>query len=280
MKAYFSQFGTVTRLRVSRNKKTGASKHYAFVEFASAEVADIVAKTMDKYLMFGHILQCRVIPPEQVHASLFVGANQRFKRHPRNKIAGAEMARGADRAVWEKRVVKEIKRRQGKNKQLKEALGYEFNSPALKSVGDVPKKAPALEDASAQQLLLEASVGEAAGVVHTESKPGQLSVTETVKVKKSKKGAKDKAAPDMAEVTEKVEVVTEEKSNKDKKRKVDTIVESKSEEKATRGPSVKKAKKGDKTIEASEAVAKEKKRKATPADQSEGKVKKTKKAKA
>jgi hypothetical protein len=26
---YFSQFGDVTRLRVSRNKKTGASKHYA-----------------------------------------------------------------------------------------------------------------------------------------------------------------------------------------------------------------------------------------------------------
>ena len=55
MKAYFSQFGNVTRLRLSRSLKTGASKHYAFVEFESTEVADIVAKTMDKYLMFGHI---------------------------------------------------------------------------------------------------------------------------------------------------------------------------------------------------------------------------------
>ena len=32
---YFSQFGLVTKVRVSRNKKTGNSKHYAFVQFAS-----------------------------------------------------------------------------------------------------------------------------------------------------------------------------------------------------------------------------------------------------
>ena len=46
MKKYFSQFGRVLNLRLSRNKKTGASKHYAFVEFASAEVADIVAAAL------------------------------------------------------------------------------------------------------------------------------------------------------------------------------------------------------------------------------------------
>ena len=33
MRGYFSQFGEVSRLRLSRNKKTGKSKHYAFVEF-------------------------------------------------------------------------------------------------------------------------------------------------------------------------------------------------------------------------------------------------------
>lgn len=47
MKSYFSQFGPIRNLRVSRNKKTGKAKHYAFVEFEEASTAEIVAKTMD-----------------------------------------------------------------------------------------------------------------------------------------------------------------------------------------------------------------------------------------
>ena len=37
MRSYFGQFGEVTRLRLSRNKKTGKSKHYAYVEFKHPE---------------------------------------------------------------------------------------------------------------------------------------------------------------------------------------------------------------------------------------------------
>lgn len=47
MKSYFSQFGPIRNLRVSRNKKTGKAKHFAFVEFEDASTAEIVAKTMD-----------------------------------------------------------------------------------------------------------------------------------------------------------------------------------------------------------------------------------------
>lgn len=85
MKKYFSQFGRVLRLRLSRNKKTGASKHFAFVEFQSSEVADIVARTMNNYLLFGHILRVNLVPVEQVHPDLFKGAGERFKVDPRNK---------------------------------------------------------------------------------------------------------------------------------------------------------------------------------------------------
>ena len=158
MKKYFSQFGTVRRLRLSRNKKTGASKHYAFVEFANSEVADIVAKTMHNYLMFGHILQCRVVPQEQVHPELFKGANDRFKVDPRNQKEGAAMARGATRDVWEKRVKKENKRRAAKSKALLEEFGYEFKAPEVKSVDSVPKKGAALEVAAAQPLLTQGEV--------------------------------------------------------------------------------------------------------------------------
>jgi RNA recognition motif-containing protein len=41
MMGFFSQFGEITNLRLARNRKTGKSKHYAFIEFAQADVAQI-----------------------------------------------------------------------------------------------------------------------------------------------------------------------------------------------------------------------------------------------
>ncbi|KAH0389289.1 RNA-binding domain-containing protein, partial [Aureobasidium melanogenum] len=93
MREYFSQFGDITHLRMARNKLTGRSKHYAFIEFGSAAVAEIVAKTMDKYLLFGHLLQVRRIPAEQVHEKLWKGEGGRFKVMPRNKIEGGMLKR-------------------------------------------------------------------------------------------------------------------------------------------------------------------------------------------
>ncbi|NWY76268.1 MK67I protein, partial [Erithacus rubecula] len=70
--------GTVTRLRLSRSKKTGASKGYAFMEFESDDVAKIVADTMNNYLFSERLLKCHVLPPERVHAQLFRGCERRF----------------------------------------------------------------------------------------------------------------------------------------------------------------------------------------------------------
>ena len=216
MKKYFGQFGDVTRLRLSRNKKTGASKHYAFIEFAHGDVAEIVAKTMDKYLMFGHILQCKTIPPEQVHPDLFKGAHERFKVDPRNKKAGASMARGAERAQWEKRVAKENKARAKKAKILKDEMDYEFSAPALMAVEDVPKQVDAEAEIQAQlQLEAAPTATEVTEVIQVESEPKQITVTETVKVKKGKKDAEAKAEAEPA---------TAPKAKKDKKRKSDVSV--------------------------------------------------------
>ncbi len=105
MKSYFSQFGDVSRLRLSRNKtvsddvsciikhctkyvtQTGRSKHYAFLEFESSSVAQIVAETMDNYLLMGHILTCKVIPKDEVHAELWVGANRKWRPVPMSRVA-------------------------------------------------------------------------------------------------------------------------------------------------------------------------------------------------
>ncbi|KAJ4344192.1 nucleolar protein [Ascochyta clinopodiicola] len=231
MKKYFSQFGRVLNLRLSRNKKTGASKHYAFVEFASAEVADIVARTMNNYLMFGHILKCSLIPKEQVNENLFKGAGTRFKVDPRNKKAGLAMERGAEREVWEKRVEKENKRRSGRNKDLKETMDYEFTAPAVKTVKDIQAgKKLEVEASEPQQLLTETAA------------PAEP------KGKKAKKpAAKAAAAPEPVVEEPKVEAP----AKKTKKRKSDAATEvlaaveapAKKPAAAATAPKAKKAKK-------------------------------------
>ncbi len=105
MRGYFNQFGDVTRLRLSRNKRvsvsiacvfikhrslvshqTGRSKHYAFIEFDSSTVAKIVAETMDNYLLMGHILTCKVIPKDEVHPELWIGANRKWRAIPSHRM--------------------------------------------------------------------------------------------------------------------------------------------------------------------------------------------------
>ncbi|KAB0366064.1 MKI67 FHA domain-interacting nucleolar phosphoprotein isoform X1 [Muntiacus reevesi] len=80
IRAYFSQFGTVTRFRLSRSKKTGNSKGYGFVEFESEDVAKIAAETMNNYLFGERLLKCHFIPPEKVHEELFREWHMPFKR--------------------------------------------------------------------------------------------------------------------------------------------------------------------------------------------------------
>lgn len=75
MRGYFGQFGVVTRVRVSRNKKTGRSRHYGYIEFENREIAKIVQETMDNYLLLGHLLQVKLIPKDKVFSSLFWGAS-------------------------------------------------------------------------------------------------------------------------------------------------------------------------------------------------------------
>ncbi|XP_059676505.1 MKI67 FHA domain-interacting nucleolar phosphoprotein [Gavia stellata] len=75
---YFEQFGTVTRLRLSRSKKTGGSKGYGFIEFESDDVAKIVADTMNNYLFSERLLKCQFMPPERVHENLFKNSNRIF----------------------------------------------------------------------------------------------------------------------------------------------------------------------------------------------------------
>lgn len=170
MREYFSQFGEITRLRLSRSVRTGASRHYAFIEFASAGVAKIVAETMDNYLMFGHILKCKIVSKEQIHEDLWKGANKRFKAVPWNKIEGRKHAMGVGREHWAGRIEGEKKRRESKREKMKD-IGYEFEAPELKQVDQVPvrdvvKKIESGESVEEERSLV--TVGGEEGIVVSE----------------------------------------------------------------------------------------------------------------
>lgn len=139
MRQYFSQFGDISNLRLSRNRRTGSSRHFAFIEFESVEVAEIASKTMDNYLLFGHILKCKMVAPEQVHKNLWEGANKRFKRVPWNKMEGRKLKQGMNEEAWDKRVERE-KVRRAKKKEILKSMGYEFENPRVKSAKEVAKE--------------------------------------------------------------------------------------------------------------------------------------------
>lgn len=189
MRAYFSQFGSMTHLKLARNRKTGKSKHFAFVEFASAAVADIVVKTMDKYLLFGHILQVRRVPAEQVGEGMWKGEGRRgWNVRPNNKIERGVLRRGRTREEWSKKVGKEERRREGKKEKLRE-MGYEFEMPGLKGVEAVPVKAKAVEgdDAAAVATADENAPEKQAEIGAVENGEGDGGVVVEEKTTKTKK---------------------------------------------------------------------------------------------
>ena len=80
LRGFLGQFGQVTRVKLSRARKTANSRGYGFVEFDDAEVAAIVADTMSGYLMGEKRVVCHILPKEKVHADLFKGANRVFHK--------------------------------------------------------------------------------------------------------------------------------------------------------------------------------------------------------
>ncbi|KAI0087321.1 hypothetical protein BDY19DRAFT_1091876 [Irpex rosettiformis] len=133
MKSYFSQFGDVTRLRLSRNKKTGRSKHYAFIEFDSSSVAQIVAETMDNYLLMGHILTCKVIPKDEVHSELWIGANRKWRPIPTARVARVKHNKERTEEQREKVEKRLMERQAQKKRKLEEAdIKYNFDAVAYK----------------------------------------------------------------------------------------------------------------------------------------------------
>ena len=128
MRGFFSQFGKVTRLRLARNKRTGKSKHFAFVEFAHRDVCEIVAKAMNGYLLFSKVLVAKVMDPAQVHPETFKNADKPFKVRDRQAIERKKhnTPRGDEEA--ERRTARLAKADSKKRKRLEAAgIDYDFD---------------------------------------------------------------------------------------------------------------------------------------------------------
>ncbi|KAJ7529642.1 hypothetical protein O6H91_15G059900 [Diphasiastrum complanatum] len=132
MREYFGQFGVIQNLRLSRNKKTGKSKHYAFIEFASAEVAAIVAESMNNYLLFESLLQVKLVPQEKIHPTLWIGANRKFQVKPW-KLWEKERHNRDRTAAEQKSLLKRLIRRDDKRKRNLLKAGIDYDYPDLRS---------------------------------------------------------------------------------------------------------------------------------------------------
>ncbi|XP_067891012.1 MKI67 FHA domain-interacting nucleolar phosphoprotein [Heterodontus francisci] len=137
IKKYFSQFGTVLRIRLARSRKTGGSKGYAFVEFECEEVAKIVAETMNNYLFGERLLKCQVLPPEKVHTQLFKGSETTFKKPTHPAVARYNKKRTLkQQSVMSKRLLE-------KEGQLRKRLaekGIDYDFPGFAAVLPQKKK--------------------------------------------------------------------------------------------------------------------------------------------
>ncbi|KAG5283694.1 hypothetical protein AALO_G00044920 [Alosa alosa] len=148
IRSYFQQFGKILRMRLSRSKKTGGSKGYAYIEFDCDEVAKIVAETMNNYLMGERLIQCHVVPPEKVHEKLFVGCKRVFKK-PTQPAVGRYNKKHSIEEL-EKTKAKLLSKEAKLRKRLA-AHGIDYDFPGFAS--QVPtKKATASEDANISVL--------------------------------------------------------------------------------------------------------------------------------
>ncbi|KAI6648066.1 MKI67 FHA domain-interacting nucleolar phosphoprotein-like [Oopsacas minuta] len=143
MRQYFSQFGRVQSVRLSRCYRTGRSRGYAFVKFQCDEVAKLAAETMNNYLMYSRLLKCQVVSG---HKNMF-----KRSRHWKSQTEREEAMRqryntlqsvGNDQA-YRKRI-KNIVRRENKLKRKLKEGGYLFECASVsqlissKKLGVIP----------------------------------------------------------------------------------------------------------------------------------------------
>ena len=131
LKGFLKQFGRVKNVRVSRSKTTQRPRGYAFVQFESDEIADIVQKTMNGYMIGDKTLAVSVVRKEKAHERMFfnstfeknplTSAERQAKVHNRSRTSEAQEKRHA------KLLAKDVDRRA---KLAEMGIDYDFDGYA------------------------------------------------------------------------------------------------------------------------------------------------------
>lgn len=133
MRGFFGQFGNIRRLRISRNKKTGKSKHYAFIQFESSEVAEIVADSMNNYLLYEHLLQVKLVPLDRVHRRMWDGSARVYKPPKFKWLQSIKQSTDKEPKAQNQMLKSVLKKESKRRKRIKKA-GIDFDYPDLKAL--------------------------------------------------------------------------------------------------------------------------------------------------
>lgn len=113
---------------MSRSKKTGRSRGYAFVEFVDHDVAKVVAETMSGYFLLEKRLVCHILPQDQVHELMFAKAKRIATKADIHKKARLEVNKQRSTDALKGITAKLVKREEMKRKKLA-ALGIDYDFP-------------------------------------------------------------------------------------------------------------------------------------------------------
>jgi len=131
MTEFFNQFGDVTRLRLARSKRTGASKGYAYIEFKHKLAAKVVVETMDGYPMFMRKLKCEMVDVATLTGDVFKGHDKHFAK---NTTQGKSIMM-VNKPKTDLQMYRSLKKKEKKSKQLQEKLnelGIDLNLEDMK----------------------------------------------------------------------------------------------------------------------------------------------------
>lgn len=138
LRQYFSQFGTVSKVRLARSKKTGGYKGYGYVQFTNQDVAKIAADAMNNYLMFDRLLKCQYVESTALHPDIWKGCNKKFiwvnrvKRHKKQ----FNRSRSEDQL---KKVAKKLIAKDNRRRKVIMENGIEYEFPGFAGAMKIKK---------------------------------------------------------------------------------------------------------------------------------------------
>uniref|UniRef100_A0A0A9W4Z4 MKI67 FHA domain-interacting nucleolar phosphoprotein-like protein n=1 Tax=Lygus hesperus TaxID=30085 RepID=A0A0A9W4Z4_LYGHE len=131
LRTYCTQFGVVTGVHIPRNAKNNA-KGFGFVEFKFPEVAQVVADTMNNYLMFNRLIKAKIVPLEEQKPWIFLRHKNSAKLAREKKVAAltarTRILTPEEENAYKKKVEARVKRL--KNKLEKQGINYDFEVPS------------------------------------------------------------------------------------------------------------------------------------------------------